>query len=116
MDKNGNLEEQVKQFVAQYLSVKPDRLQPGIRIGHDLGVDGDDGEEFIQAFGERFGVDLSDFRFDQHFGPEGGANPLGCLWYLLVPRCHPRFVPITISDLVEAARKGQWQTPAAPPE
>jgi hypothetical protein len=116
MDENGNLEEQVKYFVARYLLVEPGRLQPSTRIGQDMGVDGDDGAELIQAFGERFGVDLSHFRFDRHFGPEGGASSMGCLWYLLLPRSRPHLVPITISDLVEAARTGQWQTPLAPAE
>ena len=79
-----------------------------MRLGDDLGVDGDDGAEFMQAFATRFGVDLAAFQFDQHFGPEVSCSPLNLLWYLLSPRSRPKFVPITVADLAEAVREGRW--------
>ena len=33
-----------------------ERIEPGIRFERDLGVTGDDGEELLEAVGERFGV------------------------------------------------------------
>lgn len=40
-------------------------------LQRDFGLDGDDAEEFLQKFAGRFEVDLSEFRFQQHFGGEG---------------------------------------------
>jgi len=115
MAENVALEREVADFVAEQLSFNRDRLRPWTRLGHDLRVDGDDGAEFMQAFAQRFGVDLSAFRCERHFGPEAAFNPLAYLWLLLFDRKQLRLVPITIADLVEAARRGRWQTPDRAP-
>jgi hypothetical protein len=51
----------------------------------DLGVDGADGRELIEEFGKTFSVDLSDFRSDNHFGPEGLplSAPFQWLWFFV---------------------------------
>ena len=108
-------EQEVTEFVAEQLSVNRGLLNPATRLGHDLGLDGDDGAEFMQAFAQHFGVDLSQFRCDHHFGPESAFNPLAYLWLLLFDRKQLRLVPITIADLVEATQRGRWQTPDRAP-
>jgi hypothetical protein len=47
------------------------------RLLEDLGMDGDDAVEFFEAFGPRFGIDLTPLyeHWDQHFGPEGFGPP-----------------------------------------
>jgi hypothetical protein len=101
------LPEHVRQFVAQAVGVRPERVRPGTRINYGLGVDGDDGVELLEAFAARFGVDMSGCEIGRYFGPEAGGNPLCWLLQLLDPRS--RLVPLTVGDLAEAARIGQWR-------
>ena len=98
----------IRQFVAQRLSVMPGRLSPMTRSGHDLGVDGDDGVEFMQAFAESFAVDLTGFEFDRYFGPEAGCNPVMGIFLRLFHLKQLRSAPITLESLLEAARSGRW--------
>jgi hypothetical protein len=104
-------EEQVRQFVAKFLSADLGCLTPSTRLCHDLGVTGDDGEELMEAFSERFGVEMSGFVFDRHFGSEAECNPLMYALMWLFERERLRLVPITLTDLAEAAQTGVWQTP-----
>jgi acyl carrier protein len=67
--------ERVRQFVAREASVRVETLTPETRINYDLGVDGDDAVELLEAFMEEFRVDLSAFEFNRYFGPEGGPPP-----------------------------------------
>ncbi len=101
----------MKKLVATEMAVRAEQLALTTRLLHDIGVDGDDGWDLMAKFGNTFGVDLSEFRFDLHFGPEGGRNPITALVVLLCRPKWARHIPITIGDLVEAAQSGQWQTP-----
>jgi acyl carrier protein len=53
------LGERVRAFVAEELSVALATILPDTRLNHDLGCDGDDAVELLEAFGSRFGVDIS---------------------------------------------------------
>lgn len=102
--------EQVKDFVAEITGVKQERLTEATRLGHDLGVDGEDAAELIQAFVQRFQVDMSEFNFDSHFGPEAGFNPITYLIGRVFRRHEIETVPVTIADLAEAATTGKWES------
>lgn len=39
-------------------------------IENDLGITGDDGEDFIVQFSKKYGIDISDFYFTKYFYPE----------------------------------------------
>lgn len=53
-------------------SYKPNyKITPNTRIVQDLGMDGDDGVEFMIAYGKKFNVDLSGFMADKYFEGEG---------------------------------------------
>ena len=105
------LEADVKRFIAQELSTSYARLTLETRLQQDLGVDGADGWEFMEAFGRRFEVDIGEFRAGRHFGPEAGCNPFVYLFLLAFrPQCL-RFVPITVGDLAAAAQSKRWSTP-----
>jgi len=110
----GEVEAAVVSFVAAELRVERRRVTPNARLTQDLGVDGADGWELIEAFGERFTVDLSAFAPSLHFGPEAGPNPFVWLYWLARPSARPRSVPITVEDLTAAAERGTWVTPVAP--
>jgi hypothetical protein len=81
----------------------------------DLGIDGADGWELIEAFGKEFEVDLSGFDPTKHFGPECGGNPVSLfIWFIeeVLRRRDPHEVwglkSITVRDLVEAAEQQRW--------
>ncbi|MDX1908905.1 MAG: DUF1493 family protein [Bacteroidia bacterium] len=78
----------------------------------DLGITGDDGSEFMDAFFNEFQVNPANFDPGKHFGPEG-LDPIGLVvWirllftpgYRLPPSAHD----IKLKDLVEAIEQGEW--------
>src|SRR3954471_4410832 len=90
---NDELHKAIRRFAARELGVAVERLEEAqTQLGRDLGVDGADGWEFIEAFGPQFGVDISSFESARHFGPEAGPSPLHGLWWS-VTRSWPRLVP-----------------------
>ena len=105
--------ESVRRFAADELGCDVDRVRAESSLFHDLGVDGADGCEFMEAFGSRFGVDMSRFDACLHFGPEAGGNPFVWLQWTIT-RSWPRMVPITIADLAAAAHSARWATPDRP--
>lgn len=61
----------------------------------------------MNAFAQKFGVDLAEFRPDRHFGPEAAWNPLSVLWRALAGS-DAKLVPITLADLEAAILSGRW--------
>ncbi len=107
----------VRTFIASELGAKRDKVLPGTTLQHDLGIDGDDADDFLAAFARRFNVDLSGLDFNQHFEGEG-FDPFGCalVLYWLFPRWIPspyplRKIPITVNDLIAVVRAGRWLFP-----
>jgi hypothetical protein len=108
----------VMDFVSEFVGVKRSRLTLTSTLLGDLGVDGADGWELIESFGKKFQVDLSGFRADRHFGPEG--LPIYALFVWLwrfvswpfcrsqTPEDRARLKPIQIGDLIAAARDRRW--------
>jgi hypothetical protein len=64
------------------------KLHPSARLGHDLGVDGDDASDLLQRLHERFGTDFSalDEQWTEFFNHEG-SSPRSILiaFALLIP-------------------------------
>ena len=104
---NNTLQESFIEFVAAELSVKPSRLASNISINLDLGVDGDDGLEFMAEFSKRFGVNISYFNAAEYFGPEGTGNPLVWFWWF-VTRSGPKLRPLTLGQLQASISMGRW--------
>jgi acyl carrier protein len=97
-------EENVYEFVSRYCGVKRQALTPQTRLVEDLGLEGDDAEEFIQSFSQTFSVDLTEFEFRKYFGVEAAVNPISLVRFFL-PK---KRVPIEIGQLVAAAARGRW--------
>jgi acyl carrier protein len=101
------LQEDLIEFVSIELGINASRLLPSTSLNYDLGIDGDDGLEFMSAFSQRFGVNLSAFDASQYFGPEAGVNIfMWSLWF--VARIWPKFAPLTLGDLQVSIQAGQW--------
>ena len=100
-------------MVAERMGVKEERLGPDTRLAEDVGMDGDDAGEFLDAFRDEFGVDMAGFDFDLYFGGEGFFPPLYLYW-LLFDRRKLRSIPVTLADLAASAEAKKWIPPAAP--
>lgn len=103
---------EVVAFLAEFLRVPVETLGAETTLVDDLGVDGDDGRDLMEAFATRFNVDLASFSASEHFGPEAGWNPLAFLYYVVFPG-QSELRPVTIRDLVEAAGCGKWASSPA---
>jgi hypothetical protein len=85
------------------------------RLYHDLGVYCDEAHDYLQAWSERFGVDLSGFDFDEYFPREfRGSSWLEQTIYWLVPglgrpRPASEYRPITLAAVEKAIEAGKWQ-------
>ena len=107
----GDMFKKVESFVLKFQSGRKVPLSEDIRLLQDLGMDGDDGVEFMEAFSEEFDVDMSEFEFKRHFGPETGISPFSLVVYLYCRQFGKDFsglVPITLRDLVSAAKAKKW--------
>jgi hypothetical protein len=97
----------VAQLIVQECGVPRAQVRPGADLGRDLGVTGDDAGDFMATYAREFGVDLSDFEFLRHFGPEGCLPGLGLYWRVR----HGYWIgrePVTPRLLADAARQGRW--------
>ena len=114
---NDELLEKVKDFVAEFWREPKGKLSAETSVNDDLGMDGDDGAEFMQAFGERFAIDLTAFPHDRYFGPEAGATPLSLAEGIIRRVTTGRWsnlAPLTLRDLAEAAEQRKWPVKSQP--
>ena len=92
-------------FLSQFTG-ETHRLQDDADVFERLGIDGDDGTEFIEAFAARFDVDVSSYRWYFHNGEEGWS--LGGLFFRSPDRRVER-LPITPTILMESIRTKRWE-------
>jgi len=60
------------EFIRNYTSISFEfPISRHTTIVADIGLDGDDADEFMVVYAKRFGVDAGDFRFPDYFGPGG---------------------------------------------
>jgi hypothetical protein len=90
----------VKRFVAENLGEAPANIFLAMTLEDDLGITGDDADDFFKDFAKQFhDVNLDGLDLSRHFGPEGFPGGWGpCR------RCQLR-----VFDLVEAVRDKRWR-------
>jgi len=104
---NEEIFEKVRDFVVEHTGVDKNKLSEQTEL-HKLRMDGDDALELMEEFSNKFSVDMSEFEFNKHFGPEAGFNPIVYMYYLVFARDKLRLMPITLRDLTEAAQNKKW--------
>ena len=107
---NGTLEE-VKVFVAEFWDEPETHLGAATSVNNDLGIDGDDGVEFMLEFSQRFGVDLSTFPHGEYFGPEVSATPFSMICSIfrkVTTGSWSTFSPLMLRDLADAIEHRSW--------
>jgi len=112
-----NQDQEVIKFVADFTGINQDKIGLDSTLLGELGVDGADGWELVEAFGKKFEVDTTNFRAERHFGAEGLSllAPFLLLWCLLGPVTKKAtaeegsgLTPIRISDMIAMAEKKKW--------
>jgi hypothetical protein len=100
----------VIEFVAAQTGHKVSKLGLDSRLFHDLGVDGDDGLELLQAFSRRYSVPIDGVETSRYFGPEASLGMVSLVRSLLSPKhkAGREMAPIHIRDLVVCAREQKW--------
>jgi len=98
----------VIELVSDFTGFPKNEINAKTRLGEDLGIDGQDAYDFIEQFSETFNVDMQNFCFDVHFGPEASFDPFSYLYFLLFNRKKIQMIPVTIEHLVKCAKSGKW--------
>jgi acyl carrier protein len=98
---------QVVRWLSSHLAISREKVGLELSLFHDLGVTGDDACELMAAFSKHFGVDLTEFHFEHHFTNEG-YDPTQALHSLISDRRNQPRIPLTVADLIEAAKKRAW--------
>jgi hypothetical protein len=109
----------VEDLISEVCGFKPSKMHGATLLEEDLGITGDDGAELIEAFAERFGVDMSEFgKSGRFYFHSEGIDPGGCLINLILFPLGLRLrylrddvIPITAGDLARAAESGVWRDP-----
>jgi hypothetical protein len=96
---------ELSEFICEQLGLRKRVLTPATRLQADLGVEGEDGTDLMEAFASRFEVDISAFEVNRYFGPEAGWNPVAWLWYHFFGT---RRTDITVDMLQQAIDEGAW--------
>lgn len=63
--------EKLKQFIVNEVGVEDEEVTREAGIEKDLGIYGDDSDDFLIAFGKEFNVDISQFPIGDYFSDEG---------------------------------------------
>ena len=108
---NVELLNEVIAFVGEYWHEPKGRLFAETSINNDLGMDGDDGLELMEAFSRRFVVDLGTFPYDNYFGDEASATPISIIVFTvrrLMAGKSPKLSPLTLRQLTLAVENGSW--------
>ncbi len=110
-DEGSPIEARVIALIAAHAGVARARIGAGTRLLHDLGMDGDDADEFIVRFAETFAVDLAGYDHGAFFGPEAAFEPFSYLYRLLFARHRLATRPLTVRHLAAVAAAGRWTAP-----
>ena len=98
----------IGELLAEQMGVDQTSITLDTRLGRDLGMDGADAEEFLTAYRQEFGVDMTDFPYDDYFGPEVGFEIFTYLYYFLFKRSALILKDVTVNELMAAAEAKRW--------
>ncbi|KVZ12232.1 DUF1493 family protein [Burkholderia ubonensis] len=102
--------DEIEAFVRLAVGLRPSKpLAAHTRLWEDLGQTGDEANDFMGLFFERFAVDSGDFDFHRYFLMEGEGllYSLFQRWVLRKPHDFKR-QPITLAMLHRAAVERKW--------
>ncbi|WP_214229585.1 DUF1493 family protein [Pedobacter sp. B4-66] len=82
-----------------------DEINPQTNVCDDIGMSGDDFDEMMTAFAEKFSVDMTSYLWYFHAEEEGSWTSLS-----LFPRANEQVkrIPLTPTILTDFANLGKW--------
>jgi hypothetical protein len=98
---NNEARNDLVQFTINISGDESDHYDLNTDIEKHIGITGDDAAEYMQAFAERYKIDMSGFDFDQHFDPEGAGG-------LFPDSMNHHKTPVTIGLLLQVIERGMW--------
>lgn len=90
----------VRDFLVRQTGVRAAAVTPEARLVEDLGVDGDDLVEAMEAFFPRFGVDPGGYAHGDYASAEG---------FPLFGKGKGARLTMTVSMLAQAVERGRWR-------
>ena len=117
--------DRVRGLVSGQSGVPEAEISLDTRLFEDLGMDGDDGHELLEAFADEFGVDMSGMAPLNYFGDEPPIWGISTLIPIIACfnkrfRTYARHAmrgrrTLTVRSLVASARAQRWITPTQRP-
>ena len=109
---NTNRETLICQDLVNFIVIKtgfsnPTTISSQTTINYDIGLDGDDADEFMEAYFDHFMVECGNYDWSRYFGEEG-FNPISVLIEILKRKPVPK--PLSFGMLKLAAKMGKWDT------
>jgi hypothetical protein len=83
------------------------KIDIGSDIFYDIGVVGDDFDEMMHEFAEKFSVDMDQYLWYFHGDEEGSIGSIGGFFFA-PPYKRVNRIPVTPILLTEVANKGKW--------
>ncbi|MEM6423445.1 MAG: DUF1493 family protein [Pseudomonadota bacterium] len=102
--RSGTTREDVLVFVEAETGLTLDRDKLGDLFA-DYGIDGAEAFAFIEAFGDRFNVDVTGYCYYFHHSDEAGRHSL-LPWGR--PDRHVRRIPVSADMLLDSVHRGTW--------
>ena len=96
---------EILNFLSEELNVKREQFNMDSDLLKDFGVDGDDFSELMDAFSEKFNVDISNLLWYFHHGEEGFN--IGTIFFK-PPYDRVDRIAVTPQILLESANLGKW--------
>ena len=95
----------IESFISEKTFEK--EIKPDTDIFNELGCTGDDFHELMEAYQQKFSVDMSDYRWYFHANEEGGNFSLGSI-FSKPPYERVNRIPVTPQMLWDYAKAGKW--------
>ncbi|RNL68615.1 DUF1493 family protein [Sinomicrobium pectinilyticum] len=105
---NSKIIEEIVALIPEIFHPKKREITRDLELEEDLGITGDDADEILSIFAERFNVDIKEFNSKDYFLEEG-VDLIGALksWLLGSKIKKEGRKRLTIGDLEEAVKKGK---------
>ncbi|KIC11859.1 hypothetical protein RA19_04275 [Leisingera sp. ANG-M1] len=100
------LQQEILDFAAQFSGGKSKGAGQDDLLGA-FGLEGDDANEFLDAFAERYGVDFSGFLWESHYNADEPPGRRRVLPLDVSGKIIP-YQPITLELLEKAVLAGRW--------
>lgn len=85
--------------------IEKEEINQNTRLYHDLGIYGDDADEFLEQYTRMFNVKVINFKFSDYFPSEGNLIS-SLIVRLIFFKSQKKFKELTIGDLIDGIKKG----------